>query len=303
MNLKDICWTEKYRPTKLEEVVGEHTNKIKNYITSPQTMPNLLFISRVPGTGKTTTAKVIAKEMKTEYMMLNASDERGIETIRGKVKNFAKSLGFIGNRKIIILDEADNLTKDSQMSLRALMEEFSSNVVFLLTCNFETKLIEPLQSRCVKINLSKPDKTGAFLYLEKICQAEKIEYTAKPLEELLDVYYPSIRDCVNFLQDLKTSGEPLTSDNVVKETDGSKLLALLKDRNYEEIRKLIFTGDLDVLHANQFMWKYINTSDLTSEKKIKLIQVLANNERDFAFGVDNNIVFVSRVPELLKVME
>jgi len=303
MDVKLLCWTEKYRPTKLDELVGDHVEKIKSYIQNPQNMPNLLFVSRSPGTGKSSTCRIIVRELKAEAMFLNASDERGIEVIRGKIKNFAKSISFNGNRKVVILDEADNLTKDSMMSLRALMEEFSSNVVFFLTCNFETKIILPIQSRCVKIDLSKPNREQSVKYLERICKEEKIEYTLPVIEELLNVYYPSLRDCVNFLQDLKNLNKPLTSENVVKEGDGTKLLELLKKKDYEEIRRQIFVGDLDVMHANQFLWRHINLVEMPTEKKIKLIQILANNERDFAFGVDNNIVFVSRVPELIKVME
>jgi DNA polymerase III delta prime subunit len=303
VSVSELLFTEKYRPKKLDDIVSDDKEKLRNYINNPQNMPNLLLVSRSPGTGKSSLAKIIINELQAESMILNASDDNGIEVIRDRIKNYARSLGFTGKRKVIVLDEVDAVTKPAQMALRAMMEEYASNVMFILTCNFETKLIEPIISRCVKIDFSKPNKQQAVLYLTKICGEEKIEWEEGTLVELLNTYYPSLRDCVNFLQDLKTSGKPLTHDAVIKETDGSKLIELLKAKDYEMIRQKIFVGDIDVLHANQFLWKHVNNEEMTTEKKIKLIQILANNERDFSFGVDNNIVFVSRIPELLKVME
>lgn len=305
MDLKNLAFTEKYRPAKICDIVGEHKDKIKNYLNDFNSMPNLLFVSRVAGTGKTSTCKAIIKEAGVEALFLNASDDRGIDIIRGKIKDYARSMSMGGKRKAILLDETDNLTNDAQMALRTLMEEYSSNVVFLLTCNFEHKLIDPLKSRCVKIDLSKPDSEGIKNFLDGICKSENIETEEGALEKLINDNYPSIRDCVNILQDVKVSGKKLTKSEITRNPEIIKFMDLIKSKKYEDVRKMVYTGGIDVLKANRYLWDFINedTNKMTSENKIKLIQILANNERDFSFGVDNNIVFVSRIPELMKVIE
>ena len=304
-NLKDIAWSEKYRPKTLDDVVGTHIEKIKSYIQNFQCMPNILFFSRIPGSGKTSTCRAIVNDLKVEALFLNASDERGIEVIRGKIKDYARSMSMNGKRKIIILDEMYALTNDAQMALRALMEEYSSNVVFLLTCNFEHKIIAPLKSRCINIELSTPDKLDILNFLDGICKAENIETEEGALEKLINDNYPSIRDCVNILQDIKVSGKKLTKSEITKNPEIVKFIDLVKAKKYEDVRKMVYTGGIDVLKANRYLWDFINSEDnkMTTENKIKLIQILANNERDFSFGVDNNIVFVSRIPELMKVIE
>ncbi len=302
MNIASIAWQEKYRPIIVDNIIGDHTNKIKNYISNFDSMPNILLVSRQPGTGKTTTAKAIINEVKTDALMLNASDERGIDTIREKVKNFSITMGLQGKRKIIFLDEMDNLTKDAQMSLRAMMEDYTKNVVFILSCNYINKVIEPLVSRCVTINLSLPKKEGIYQYLEDICKKENLQYENTGLNVLIQQYYPSIRNMVNVLQDLHNENKSVTIDNVSK-SNNNEFIDYLKQGNYDAIRIKLFKQEYDAVELNRTLWHYINTSNFDSSKKISLIKLLANNERDFSTSADKNIVFCSIIPNLIEVFK
>jgi DNA polymerase III delta prime subunit len=166
-------WVESYRPTKLVDYVGnEHLkSKVEGYLESGD-VPHLLLYGRA-GTGKTTLAKLIVKSVDCDYMVINASDENNVETVRTKVKNFASSMGF-KKYKIIILDEFDYMSQNAQAILRNLMETFSQHCRFILTCNYVEKVIEPIQSRCQTFQIVPPTKKDVAVQISKILKAESV---------------------------------------------------------------------------------------------------------------------------------
>ena len=192
-------WVEKYRPIKLDDYVGnEHLKeKVSGYIES-EDVPHLLLFGRA-GTGKTTLAKLIVKSIECDYMVINASDENNVDTVRNKVKNFASSQGF-KKYKIIILDEFDYMTPNAQAILRNLMETFSKHCRFILTCNYVEKIIDPIQSRCQTFQIVPPSKKEVAVQLDKILKSENVNYDVKDLVPIIDSSYPDIRKIINTCQ-------------------------------------------------------------------------------------------------------
>ena len=198
-NVNHSLWTEKYRPSKLVDYVGnEHLkSKVEGYLETGE-IPHLLLYGKA-GTGKTTLAKLIIKSIECDYMIINASDENNVETVRNKVKNFASSMGF-KPFKIIILDEFDYMTPGAQAILRNLMETFSAHCRFILTCNYVEKVIEPIQSRCQTFQIVPPTKKDVAMQISKILKSEEIEFEVKDLVPIIDAAYPDIRKVINTCQ-------------------------------------------------------------------------------------------------------
>ena len=207
-NTENSLLVEKYRPTKLESFVGNE--KIKKSIArylEQNDIQNLIFYGPA-GTGKTTLAKLIVKNLECDYIYINASDERGIETIRDKVSGFASVASF-APLKVVILDEADFLTIQAQASLRNIIETFSRTTRFIMTCNIVERIIDPLQSRCHVLKIVPPTKKDVTKHLSWILDEEKIVYKLNDLGSIVNQYYPDLRKCINTIQ-------LSTQDNVLK---------------------------------------------------------------------------------------
>lgn len=189
---------EKYRPTTLDNLIG-----FVPTFSIDESLPHLLLFGP-PGVGKTTFAKIIINMLKCDYIILNSSEERGIDVIREKVKTFACTQSRDKNIKIIIMDEADATTADAQNSLRNLMETYSSNCRFILTANYPTKIIDPIQSRCVKVDFSNINKNDIINRLEFICNKENIPFERVALEKIVERNGSDIRSSINKLEELKT---------------------------------------------------------------------------------------------------
>ena len=196
---------EKYRPTNLDKYVGnEHIKKvIQKYIDNNETQ-NLIFYGP-PGCGKTTLAKLIVKNIDCDYLYLNASDERGIETIRNKVVGFASTMSF-KPLKVVILDEADFLTLNAQASLRNVIEKFSKTTRFILTCNYVERILEPLQSRCHTLKIVPPSKNDVAKHLHWIMNEEDITHTPEDIKLIVNPYYPDLRKCIESIQMFNMDG-------------------------------------------------------------------------------------------------
>ena len=236
--MKEI-WTEKYRPKNLDEVVGQKhvTERLKAYVSS-NNMPHLLLTGPA-GTGKTTCSLALAKEMfgdewKGNFIELNASDERGIDVVRGKIKEFARTapLGQ-AEFKIIFMDEADALTSDAQAALRRTMEKFSKICRFILSCNYSSKIIDPIQSRCAVFRFKPLSKEDVAEYLNMIVRNENIQIDDDAMEALIHVARGDMRRAVNSLQVAAAQGNRIDIDTIYQTTG----LA-----NPEEVKKMLETA-------------------------------------------------------------
>ncbi len=264
-SVNHTLWTEKYRPTKLDDYVGnEHLKtKVAGYLENDD-IPHLLLFGRA-GTGKTTLAKLIVKSIDCDYMIINASDENNVEMVRTKVKNFASSMGF-KKFKVIILDEFDYMSKEAQAILRNLMETFSAHCRFILTCNYVEKVIEPIQSRCQSFQIVPPTKKDVAIQMSKILKAESIEFDVKDLVPIIDASYPDIRKVINTCQ-LNSSKGKLKVDvqNLLENDYKMKVLDILKSNDdrrnkYMKVRQAIIDSK-----ANDFSELYTLLYDKVEE--------------------------------------
>ena len=299
MDPKNSIWTEKYRPKKVSEMVGEFKTKILKYLEKPDAIPHFLLYSKTPGTGKTSLSKCIINELGCDSLILNSSDDRKIEVIRDKVKEFSMTKSSqVGKRRCVFMDEFDGMLKASQEALRNIMETYAGNVFFILTCNNINKVIEPLQSRCQKFAFAFPDKKEVYKYLEMICEKEEMDYTEEGLNILITQNYPSIRNCVIALQDLNVEEKPVTVDTVKPVDELFEALWLkYKEKDWKHLKEVVLSTTVDPRELNNFFWMKALNED---EPNLKLIQVTCRNERDFANGADPKIIFVTSVIEMVK---
>lgn len=220
MEILDQQWTEKYRPSRLNEVIGQKAivNRLKAFIKE-KSFPSMIF-SGPAGVGKTTSAMAMAKELYGEslnqaFLELNASDTRGIDVIRGKVKEFAKTLSLSGGLvKIIFLDEADALTSEAQHALRRTMEKYSATTRFILSANYASKIIEPIQSRCVVLRFKPLKEEEMREYIERIASGESLKIDKKAEEALIYVSEGDLRKITNTLQGAAISNSDITETSI-----------------------------------------------------------------------------------------
>ncbi len=238
----ELPWTEKYRPKKLDDVVGQRgvIDRLKAYVQA-RNMPNLLFAG-APGIGKTTATLALAHDLFGEeytgsILELNASDERGIDVVRGKIKDFARTIPLSEVPfKIIFLDEADALTADAQQALRRTMEVYSSATRFILSCNYSSKIIEPLQSRCAVFRFRPLQKEDIVKMLEHISKQEHLHLDKEALEALVYVSEGDMRKAINALQGASLVSKKIGADTVYKTS------SLAKPQEIREMLSLAIEG-------------------------------------------------------------
>ena len=299
-------WVEKYRPIKLDDYVGnEHLKeKVSGYIES-EDVPHLLLFGRA-GTGKTTLAKLIVKSIECDYMIINASDENNVDTVRNKVKNFASSQGF-KKYKIIILDEFDYMTPNAQAILRNLMETFSKHCRFILTCNYVEKIIDPIQSRCQTFQIVPPSKKEVAVQLDKILKSENVNYDVKDLVPIIDSSYPDIRKVINTCQLNSVKGVLKLSKNDLLDSDfKTKILDILKasddSRNkYMKIRQTVADSKVQDF-TEMYSLLYDKVDEYASGKVSGVILVLAEGQHRDALAVDKEIPFMATILNILSTI-
>lgn len=296
-------WTEKYRPSELEGYVGNETlkNKLSQYIEA-QDIPHLLFHG-TPGTGKTTAAKILIKHIDCDYMFINASDERGIDTIRDKVKGFAVTAGF-KPLKIIVLDEMDAVTPDGQRALRNLMEAYSSTTRFILTANYVERIIDPLISRTQVYKLTPPSKKEVALQLVHILNTESVRYEKVQIARIVNAYYPDIRKIINTTQ-LQTQNGVLnvSEEELINQDVKLKILDLMtsnlpvKDKA-NQIRQVVAdSGVRDFVELYRMLYDNV---ELYAPNKIPETVIAIDNGqyRDY-FVPDKELCFVATLYNIL----
>ena len=239
-------WVEKYRPRKLDEIVDQEeiVGRLKRFAQA-KSMPNCLFAGP-PGTGKTTSALCLARDLygseyRQNYMELNASDERGIDVIRTTVKDFARTVSMAeAPFKILVLDEADNLTSDAQQALRRTMEIYGNTCRFILACNYFSRIIEPIQSRCAFFRFAplKPDDVKARI--KKICEAEKLTITPKGMDALIYVGGGDLRKVINTMQ------ASAAMEGTVEDTTVYKIAGKVSPKELKEILKKALEGNFSL---------------------------------------------------------
>ena len=243
-NNENSLWVEKYRPSGLEGYVGnEHIIQKVNIYIENNDVPHLLLHGD-PGTGKTTLAKIIVNAIDCDYLYINASDERGIDTLREKIRGFAASVGF-RNWKVVILDESDYLTPVAQAALRNLMETFSKNTRFILTCNYPEKVIDPIQSRCQTFEIIPPTKKDVAKRLNDILINEGIQFEMPDLAVIVNSGYPDIRRVINAAQRQVINGRlVIDKQSSIESTYAEKIVDILKSgadtkSKFTQIRQIL----------------------------------------------------------------
>ena len=300
-------WVEKYRPQTLSEYVGNETVKetIQQYLDNND-IPHLLLHGKA-GTGKTTLAKLIVNTIKCDSMIINASDENNVDTVRNKVKNFASSMGFAGF-KIIILDEFDYMTPNAQAILRNLMETFSKHCRFILTCNYHEKIIDPIKSRCQTFAITPPTKKDVAIQVTRILDAEKIKYDLKNVADIISSYYPDIRRILNTCQLQSAKGELKVDHQIMVESNfQTKLVDLLKanddKRNmFMNIRQAVADNRLND-YSEMYSMLYSRVDEYAAGNTANVILTIAEGLSKDALVVDKEIVFMSTIIQILNIIK
>ena len=303
---KEILFTEKYRPKTIEDCILPESIKatFQEYVNKKQ-IPNLL-LSGTAGVGKTTIAKALCEEVGCDYIVINGSDESGIDTFRTKIKNYASSVSLMGGRKVIIIDEADYLNPNStQPAMRGAIEEFSSNCSFIFTCNYKNRIIDPIHSRCsvvdFKLNGNKAKMAAQFFKrVEWILQQENVEYSKEVVAAVVTKHFPDNRRILNELQRYSVSGVidkgllGNTGDIQIKE-----LIKALREKDFGSCRKWV-TQNLDNDAAQIFRSLYDNLYDLLTPSSVpQLVLILARYQYQSAFVSDLEINITACLTEIM----
>lgn len=303
-------WVEKYRPKILEDVVLAPEVK-EHFASLNEDTPHILFYGS-PGTGKSTMAKVIVNSiLKCQYLYVNASDENGVDTIRNKVISFAQTRSIDGNKKVVILEEADGLTGDSLRILRNVMEEYESTTRFILTANYFNKIIEPIRSRCLLFKL-QPDLKEVVIRCINILQTEKVSVEENQKAALLshiEKHYPDLRRIINDLQKFSTTGKLIIKEqHQISDTANYIFQSLVSKTSSLDIRAKIienektFNGDYQLLMKELFEIFYAAKNLKDSSKKLILCNIGEYMYRDNTV-LDHEINFfmcVVSLEDLLK---
>ena len=298
-------WVEKYRPSTMDTYIGnEHLkSKVSIYLESGD-LPHLLLYGRA-GTGKTTLAKLIVKNIECDYLYINASDVRKVDDLIPKVRNFASTVGF-KDMKIVILDEVDYISGHSQAALRNLMEIFSRHCRFILTCNYVERLIDPIQSRCQSFQIIPPSRSEVAQRMVKILEEEGVVYELDDLKILVNSGYPDIRRVINSAQRQSIDGKLIVDKQSIVENDYKlKVLELLK-----QDKKSAFNGTRKVLadskvtdYAELFRLLYDEVDDYGKGHVAECILIIAKYELSDAQVFDKEINAMAMIIEILGVIK
>lgn len=301
-----FLWVELYRPRSVDECILPERLKtpFKEYVKQRQ-VPNLLLCGG-PGVGKTTIAKALAREIGSDMLMINGSDESGIDVFRTKIKYYASSMSLQGGRKIVLIDEADYLNANStQAALRSAIEEFASNCTFIFTCNFKSRIIEPLHSRCAVIDFtlhSDEKKKMAALFFKRvqtILKTESVSFDEKVVAELITRYFPDFRRVLNELQRYAQFGKiDVGILNQIGDVAIKEVIEMLKKKDFGSMRKWVASTSPDptTLYRRIYdgLYEYLKPSSIP-----QAVVLLADYQYKGAFVADQEINMVACLTELM----
>ncbi len=305
----EFLWVEKYRPRKLEDCILPADQKhIFQEMLAKGEIQNMLLCGGA-GMGKTTVARALCEELETDYIIINGSEESGIDVLRTKIKQFASTVSFSGKPKVVILDEADYLNPNStQPALRAFIEEFSANCRFILTCNFKNRIIPPLHSRTAvfEFKLPKADKpkiaAAFFKRVTEIMTIEKIEADGKVIAKVIEKHFPDYRRVLNELQRYSASGKIDEGIFVnLGESNMQELVSSLKDGDWKKMRTWV-VNNIDNDPGTIFRKLYHTLTEQVKQVP-QLVLLLADYQYKAAFCADQEINLVACLTEIMAAVE
>tara|TARA_R100000234_G_C5000225_1_gene179993 strand:+ start:941 stop:1879 length:939 start_codon:yes stop_codon:yes gene_type:complete len=302
---EEFLWVEKYRPKDIDSCIL--SKELKSYfktIVKKGEMQNMLFAG-TSGTGKTTVARALCDQLKSDYILINGSEESGIDVLRTKIKQFASTVSFTGNTKVVILDEADYLNPSStQPALRGFIEEFSNNCRFIFTCNFKNRIIEPLHSRCSVVEFKIPSKekpyiaAGFFKRVLHILKEENIPSNEKVVAKVVEKYFPDYRRTLNEFQRYSQTGnidEGILTN--VAEVNADELVICLKEKDWKRMRMWV-VNNLDNDPQTLFRFIFDTIMPLTNQVP-QLVLTIADYQYKAAFVSDQEINLVACLTEIM----
>lgn len=305
--MNESLWVEKYRPKTIADCIlpEEYKKTFQSYVDRKE-IPHLILCGSA-GVGKTTVAKALCDEVGCDFLMINGSDESGIDTFRMKIKNYASSMSLMGGKKVIIIDEADYLNPNStQPAMRAAMEEFAHNCTFIMTCNYKNRIIEPLHSRCAVIefkirNEDKPKMASMFMKrAATILKEEKVPFEPAVLAEVVKKHFPDFRRVLNELQRYSASGKIDTGILAnVADVSLAELVKTLKEQNFSGMRKWVAdNGNDDPVRLYRKI--YDSLYDIMDKSTIpNAVVILARYQYQAAFCADQELNLTACLTEIM----
>jgi DNA polymerase III delta prime subunit len=304
--MNELLWVEAYRPKTIQDcILPERLKKPFQEYVNQGNIPNLLLAGGA-GVGKTTVAKAMCEEVGCDYMVINGSDESGIDVFRNKIKTYASSMSISGGRKVIIIDEADYLNPNStQPALRNAIEEFSGNCSFIFTCNFKNRIIDPLHSRCAVIDFGmkqaeKASMAGQFFKrIQMILKNEGVEYDDKVIAEVIKKHFPDFRRVINELQRYSKFGKiDATILAQIGDVSINEVVKFLKEKDFGSLRKWVATNDIDA--TTLYRKIYDGMYDVLMPQSIpQAVIIIADYQYKQAFVADPEINTVACLTELM----
>ena len=306
---KQFLWVEEYRPRKVKDcILPKSLKTFFDGVVEKGDIQNMLFTGPA-GTGKTTVARALCEQLNCDYIIINGSEESGIDVLRTKIKSFASTVSFTGNTKVVILDEADYLNPNStQPALRGFIEEFANNCRFIFTCNFKNRIIQPLHSRCAVIEFKIPSTekpklaSQFFKRLQDILEKESISFDPKVMAKVVEKYFPDFRRTLNELQRYSQAGTIDEGILVnVSEENMNELVNSLKVKDWKKMRTWV-VNNMDNDPATLFRRVYDSLVPLTTQVP-QLVLTIADYQYKSAFVSDQEINLVACLTEIMASVE